>query len=319
MSGLAALSKYAVSLKRKEEMGKRIVRLLLVSFISFVLTFSLYPQESVATEQKCFLWRVQSESSTVYILGSIHLAKKEIYPLNKEIEDAFNKPNLLVVEVNINEIDQDKMQRLIIERALYPENDTLKKHISQETYDLTKTKLKEFGIDIDQFSNYKPWFLALTMSSLELLRLGFNPDWGIDKYFLEKAKDKKRILELETFDFQIKLFDELPDYYQELLLFYTIIDLNTIEKEMDRLINSWILGDTETMEAILSRTLLEHPKILPVYEKLIYERNRKMLSKIEEFLKTKENYFIVIGAGHLVGKKGIIRLLKEKGYSVEQL
>lgn len=60
-------------------------------------------------------------------------------------------------------------------------------------------------------------------------------------------------------------------------------------------------------------------KMNSIYEKLIYERNRNMVSKIEEFLRTKETYFVVVGAGHLVGKKGIIEMLRGKGYPVEQL
>jgi len=58
--------------------------------------------------------------------------------------------------------------------------------------------------------------------------------------------------------------------------------------------------------------------MLPVYEKLLYERNNTMATRIEGFLKAGGRYFVVVGAGHLVGKKGIIELLKKKGYPVEQ-
>ncbi|MGE5894163.1 MAG: TraB/GumN family protein, partial [bacterium] len=61
------------------------------------------------------------------------------------------------------------------------------------------------------------------------------------------------------------------------------------------------------------------PAIEPVYEKIIYKRNEGMASKIEGLLKTERTCFIVVGAGHLVGKKSIIELLRPKGYSIRQL
>ncbi|MEW6419537.1 MAG: TraB/GumN family protein [Nitrospirota bacterium] len=72
------------------------------------------------------------------------------------------------------------------------------------------------------------------------------------------------------------------------------------------------------MESLITRSSTEDRRMSSIYEKLIYERNRNMVSKIEDFLKTKETYFIVAGAGHLVGNKGIIEMLRNKGYNVEQ-
>ena len=79
------------------------------------------------------------------------------------------------------------------------------------------------------------------------------------------------------------------------------------------------LGGHKGVESIIIRSLAEDKRLSPIYEKLIYERNRSMASKIEDYLKTKETYFVVVGAGHLVGSQGIIELLKGKGFVVEQL
>lgn len=288
---------------------------------SAVSEFSVddYPQQSVATEQKCFLWEAKSQSNTVYLLGSIHLATPEFYPLNKKFEEAFNKTNILVVEVNTNSVDQNEIREIMMQTGLYPQGGTLDAHISEHTYELAKERLQKLGLSPDQFRRYKPWFAALELSVLELRGLGFDPNYGIDKYFLDRAKGKKMILELETFDFQIKLFDSFSDYYQELFLFYTIVDLDIIEKEIQILIRAWACGDVEELESIVSRPILKYPQIEPIYEKLIYERNRSMLVKIEQYLSMTEDYFIIIGAAHLVGEKGIIKLLKQKGYLLKQL
>ncbi len=251
------------------------------------------------------------------MLGSIHLLKKEIYPLNKKIEDAFDKSNILVVEANINNIGQFDIQKLI-EIAFYPENESLEKHVSRETYEIIKKEFGGLGLPLEFINKQKPWFLALTLTSMELVKLGFDPIYGIDVHFLSNASGKK-ILELESLDYQINLFSRFSDADQELFLLYTLKDLNTLSQELDKLIHAWTSGDTKSMESIITKSIKKDRRMSSIYEKLIYERNRNMASRIEEFLKTKETYFVIVGAGHLVGNKGIIEILKRKGYHVEQL
>jgi len=266
-----------------------------------------------------FLWKVKGNNNTVYILGSLHLAKPEFYPLDEKIENAFESSDALVVEVDIGKQDPYLLQQKFFEKGMYYGSDTIADHLSKETFELAKKKLASLGMDISYMIMYKPWFLAINLVTLELIKLGFDPNYGIDKYFMDKARGNKDILELETVDFQIGLFDGFNDSQQELLLFSTLLDIDIIEQEMEKMISFWQSGDAEGLEKILRRGLDEHPQILPIYEKLFYERNKSMTKKIETFLADGRDYFVVVGAGHLVGKEGIIELLKEKGYSVNQL
>ncbi len=287
-------------------------------FIVLLLVSFVYSQDVAADSQKNFLWKVRAKAGTVYILGSVHYLKKEMYPLNKKIEAAFEKAGFLVVEANVDNNSQIDMQKLML-NAVYQGNETLEQHISKETYELVKAKVEELKLPLEIVSKQKPWFLALSLTSLEMVRLGFNPEYGIDKHFLSKAAEEKKILELESTDFQINLFLGFSDREQEMLLLYTIKDLKIVNQELDRLIHAWTTGNAKEMDSLISRNLTEDKRLYSIYEKLIYQRNKNMVSKIEEFLKTKETYFVVIGAGHLVGDKGIIEILKNKGYSIEQL
>ncbi len=287
-------------------------------FIVLLLMSFVYSQDVAADSQKNFLWKVRAKAGTVYILGSVHYLKKEMYPLNKKIEAAFEKAGFLVVEANVDNNSQIDMQKLML-NAVYQGNETLEQHISKETYELVKAKVEELKLPLEIVSKQKPWFLALSLTSLEMVRLGFNPEYGIDKHFLSKAAEEKKILELESTDFQINLFLGFSDREQEMLLLYTIKDLKIVNQELDRLIHAWTTGNAKEMDSLISRNLTEDKRLYSIYEKLIYQRNKNMVSKIEEFLKTKETYFVVIGAGHLVGDKGIIEILKNKGYSIEQL
>ena len=299
-------------------MKKKTLRLLEILFAFFLLGSSALAQGALSQSQKSFLWKIQSKTNTVYVLGSLHYSKKEIYPLNEKIENAFGQSEILVVEADINDIKKVDIQELV-ERAFYPANDTLEKHVSPEIYEWVKIETGGLGIPLELLNKQKPWFLALTIVALESLKLGFDPNLGIDKYFLSKAGDGKKILELESLDYQFNLLSDFSDKDQELFLSYTLKDLKVMEQELGKLTQAWTSGDTKAMESILTRSISEDKRLSFIFGKLVYERNKKMTSKIEDFLRTRETYFVVVGAGHLVGDQGIIEILKGKGYFVEQL
>ena len=299
-------------------MKNKTSKLLVIFSVLILVSLVASSQDVFSQSQKNFLWRVQSKTNTVYVLGSIHFLKKEVYPLNQKIENAFDQSEFLVVEANVNDITKIDIQKLV-DSALYLDLETLEKHVSTETYELIKKESGRLGLPLEMINRQKPWFLALVLESLELLKLGFDPNYGIDKYFLSKAEGKKKILELESLDYQISLLSNLSDKDQELFLLYTLRDLNILEQELGRLTQAWISGDTKSMESILTRGISEDKGLSSIFEKLIYERNKRMVSKIEDFLRTKEIYFVIVGAGHLVGDRGIIEILKGKGYIVEQL
>ena len=122
-------------MKRKASSLSLIVSILflIVTFICTTYTFSY--------AEKSFLWRVQSKRSTVYILGSIHLLKKDIYPLSRTIENAFEKSDYLAVEADINEIGRLNIQKLM-ESAFYSGNDALRNTFPEVPSTLLKSKQK---------------------------------------------------------------------------------------------------------------------------------------------------------------------------------
>jgi uncharacterized protein len=298
---------------------RRKVRSFLPILLVLCLAGSLiHGSKGFAEEGKSFLWMVRSSTSTLYLLGSVHFLKQESYPLKPGIEKAFAQSNFLVVEANIT--DPTKLNSdALVRNALYPENDSLEKHISPETYEYVKRETGKLGLPVELISRQKPWVLALTLEALQLMKLGFDPGHGIDAYFLSKAQGSKKILELEGVDEQFSLLSSFTDKEQELFLLYTLKDLNLLSDETNQLIKAWSTGNANGIESIITKTIREDPRLEPIFKRLLYDRNKGMASKIEGYLKAKETYFVVVGAGHLVGDKGIIKMLKEKGYSVEQL
>jgi len=293
---------------------------IVVLFVS--LSFLIVP--ALAAEKKdaggkSFLWKVMSKSATVYILGSVHIAGNDFYPLPDIIEKSFDGSAALALEADPTKVKDADLLQLMLSEAVYPEGETLKGHLSKETYALADQEMKQLGLPMEPFERSKPWFLALTIESMELQRLGFDPAKGIDVHFATEADGKKRIIELESFDYQIRMMNGLSEREQELFLIYTLKDLADLKEEFNELIKAWRSGDAKTMETLVTKAFKESLELKPVFEKLINRRNSEMSVKVGQFLSGQETVFVVVGAAHLVGKEGIIRILRGKGYSVEQM
>jgi hypothetical protein len=299
-------------------MKKRTIKLFLIFSFLLIFLFAVFAQDSLSQSKKSFLWKVQSKTNTVYVLGSIHYLKQELYPLDEKIEKAFDQSNILGVEANVDGLGTLDVQKLV-EKAFYSGDETLEKHLSPEAYELVKKQLAELGASLEAANKYRPWFLALSLASIEITKLGFDPNFGVDRYFLSKAAEKKKIVELESLEYQINLFSALSEKDQELFLLYTLKDIRVLEQELDKLVKAWTAGDEKGVESIITKSVKEDKRLMPVYEKFVLERNRNMVSKIEDYLKEKETFFVVVGAGHLVGDHGIIQILKNKRFTVEQL
>jgi uncharacterized protein YbaP (TraB family) len=289
----------------------------LLPFVIFLLLSHVYAGNKPSS-QKGFLWKVQSKTGVAYLVGSIHAYKSELYPLPKKMEEVFDNSDALAVEANVNEVKPESLMTMI-NGAVFTDGSTLKEHLSRETYEMTVQKLKELSLPLEIFQNTKPWFIALTLTSMELQKLGLDPEYGIDNYFLKKAENRKRVVELESIEYQVNLLSSFSDAEQELFLVSTLKDLDLLKKEISSILTAWNTGDTKTMESYVSKSLQEDPKMLPIYKKLVFDRNKNMALKIEGYLKTNERFCVVVGAAHLIGKDGIIEILKRKGYIVEQL
>ncbi len=298
-------------------MKKNVGRLSLVGVIFLLLLQFISVQAVEAQQRNSFLWSVRSKTATVYILGSVHFLKQESYPLSPAIEAAFDRSSTLVVEANVNDPGKADLGNLL-NRAIYTDGSTLDRRISSETYQLAEKEAEKLGLPIELIQRQRPWYLALTFEGLELMRLGFDPKYGVDVHFLAKAANKKKIVELESLEEQINMLSGFSNSDQELLLLYTLKDLNMLSDEIENIVTAWTAGDAKGIESILTRSLREEPRLAPVLKKLVDDRNVKMVSKIEGFLKTGQTCFVVVGAGHLVGNKGIVNMLKEKGYLIQQ-
>ena len=288
-------------------------------FIVGVFIYAIFSFQIIASEDRALFWRVDSGPATVYLLGSIHFADESFYPLRAEIEQAFEASENLVVEVDTNSKESvQRFQNLLQSEGYYSGDDTLKNHLSKKTYQQLQAYLKELGIPPALVEKQKPGIVVITLATVQAQQAGLNPEQGIDAHFLNKVGSHKKILALETMDEQLGIFLDIED--ADLLFQDLFYSLEIVEEEMENLINFWKQGDEKAMYQLLFEDVLnENAAIIALYESLYFQRNTKMTGAIKGYLKQKGQYFVVVGAGHLIGDKGIVNLLRNAGYQVKRL
>lgn len=262
------------------------------------------------------LWRASTLRNSVYLLGSIHLASREFYPLPGHVEQAFEKSNVLVVEVNLNQLDQAKFQGLLAANGLYPREDSLWNHISEDTRELVDSFCRQHGLDPEGVGRMKPWLAAFAISFLPAAATVQELAPGIDKHFLDEAGDRMRIEPLESPEDQFRIESHMPGAEQERNLRSAVRNAGQSVDDFQKLQTLWLEGDAEKLEAYLAASMRDDPE----YEKRVFaDRNPPMAERAEQCLKSSDRCFIVVGAGHMVGKDGVVQLLRERGYQVEQV
>ena len=276
----------------------------------------LMAEDGIESSGRHVLWKVQSPHNTAYLLGSIHVLKPQHYPLAPELYDSFDQSSTVIFEVALDSLNSPTAQLSMLQKGLLSPDRKLQDLLSEESYRIAKQHMAELGMDIGLFQQMKPWMAATALTAMELQKLGFDSVYGVDRHFFEKAQETGKPTEgLETVDFQLSLLENLSPAMQESFLLQTLTDLKSVKGHIQQLVDAWLKGDLAQLEATL-RSMQEYPEL---YDALVVQRNRNWLTQIEAALQGQEPVMIIVGTLHLIGKEGLISLLQEKGYAVQQL
>jgi uncharacterized protein YbaP (TraB family) len=263
------------------------------------------------------VWKVETDSSVVYLIGSIHLLKESDFPLPPEMEEAFQDARTLVFEVNIDSAQTPRFQRFVLSKAVYEPPRTLQTELGDSLYQALGAELNGVGLDIAQVNQFEPWMVAEMFLVLKLQQMGFDASLGVDRHFYDEAKaEGKTVRALETPEFQIDLFDSMPQALQRDLIVQSLAQASDMEEMIDDIIADWRAGDLEGLESTVNKSLADYPELR---DRLLSSRNRNWLKAIDGYLKSRGRYLLVVGVAHMSGEDGLVHLLREAGYSVEQL
>ena len=272
-----------------------------------------------AARAEHFLWEVRSMTGSAYLFGTIHAGKKEWFPLPAPIEQAFADSSVLVVEADVTNIEA--MSKNLSTMA-YKEPDELSKHVPPEDYERFKALLNRYGIAEKQVKGMKPFTAVSMLMFATWERRGYSPAFGIDAYLIEKARAmRKKVVELEGVEAQTAIMDSLTEEEHQRVFNGTLtaVEDGLIGEQLDGMVNAWQSGDDFLMRELSRRYNEKIPGAREMEEKFIWSRHEAMLAKIEGWLnKSKDRHFVAVGALHLAGKRGLVELLRAKGYVVRQ-
>jgi len=261
------------------------------------------------------MWKATSATNTVYLFGSIHVGDNSLYPLPQAVESAFAASKVLAVEFNVKSVDQSKILSLIQEYGMYAGDDGLSKHIPKESSDALDSFCSKNGVPRIALEKTKPWVAAITVIAFAAKAAGEDPELGLDMHFLNEVKEPQRIDELESAEFQMSVLSSATEQEQQEFLAASLKQSDKVKEMVQKMEQAFVSGDSEALEKLV-REEETGPKAL--MKKLLDDRNVTMTQRIEQYLKGKEPSFVVVGAGHIIGEKGIVKLLQEKGYHVER-
>jgi uncharacterized protein len=267
--------------------------------------------------RRFLMWKATSPTVTVYLVGSIHVGDSGMYPLPRQVESAFTAAKVLAVEINIKNADQAKMMGLVQQYGMYSGDDALSKHVTKETSAALDDFCNKHGLPRAGVEPLKPWVVAVTIAAFAWKEAGEDPNLGVDMHFLNESKEPQRIDELETMDSQLSLFANATDEEQLALLESTLKQGDKIKDMIKRIQTAYLSGDPDALQKVMEEEADMGTKSLT--KKLLDDRNVTMAARLDEYLKGKEPAFVVVGAAHIVGDKGVAKLLRDKGYKVEQV
>lgn len=272
---------------------------------------------ATAAQARSFAWKATGKGGSIYLMGSIHVMSESFYPLNPALEAAFTDSDLLVEEVDLAEMLDPMAQMKILTRGMLPSGQSLDKLLSPATLAMVQKATGDLGTGGGPLTRFKPWMLAITLQGMELMKSGFDPALGLDQHFFDQARAAgKAVQGLETVDFQISRFDTMTMEQQDRMLAETLKELATETATVGKLGDAWKTGDVPAIERIALADLKSDPLM---YQRLLVERNRNWMPKIEALFARPGRALVVVGAAHLVGPDGLLAMLKAKGYAIEQL
>jgi len=265
------------------------------------------------------LWRISSGDDGVrgYLLGSFHAMKQEAYPLDSVFDEAFSEADLLVFEANRDSM-QAKAQSLVRQLALYSPGQTLESELTDSTYGMLQKQADTLGLNLKRMQRMEPWMVSITIPARRMKQAGYDPNQGIDQHFFDKAKDAgKSVAAFETTEEQMRFFDNLSAKKQEAFLRHSLEEANRTVENIDEMVRYWKNGNAAGLENMMINQM--RADVPELYKTLIVERNKRWMSRLTEMLKEESHPMVVVGAGHLVGEDGLVKMLEAEGYQLEQL
>jgi len=271
------------------------------------------PGRSNASERH-LIWT----AGTLTLMGSIHTLSEKAFPLPDVFLKSYRDADVLVFETDMERLNTPDFQAEFQSLGLYPDGDHIQNHLSPHVYHKLLSTLDELHIPKKMYTRFRPWFCALALTTLHFQEQGYGPRNGLDSYFFNMAQqDGKTLAHLESPEDQLHLLQSLNgDEAEEKFLLQSLQQMGGDGSMAEEMASAWARGDAGALHSLIMAGFEDFPKL---YERFFIQRNRNWLPAIEKLIHSGNHCLVIVGAGHLVGPRGLVRMLEDQGCQVHPI
>ncbi len=288
----------------------------LITLLSIGLCFAQEPTQPARMP----FYSAQKGALTLFVFGTMHIGMKQDYPARAEIIDALSQSQILALELDA--VEAGKAQAL--SQTILCSTDCLYDYFTEQEQEDIKEFLSNYPQTIRKaITRTSPIVAGSIVSLVDGATLGFNLNYGSEQYLTQLAGDNKTIISLETAQQQIDLLTKMPLPIQN-KFFLQLLQFSKAERlvMLETLHQLWRAGDANKLYTwyIAHSVKHTHPDDYMLFSQLndaiLYKRNQYFVDKSIQLLQEDQPVFIAVGALHLGGSKGILALLRERGFNV---
>jgi uncharacterized protein len=271
------------------------------------------PQLPINKDDNSLLWEVSGKNlkQPSYIFGTFHLMCKDDIHFSKALNTAIVFAKELYMELDLDD-PSTMMGGLLLMNM--KDGKKLKDFYTEDEFKRLSAFFKDsIGMSLILLQGMKP---SMIESLLYPRMLSCKNSSGVEMELMQLAKkNKKEIKGLETIAFQASVFDSIPYATQAKELLKTIDSIGSYKKYFDTMVNVYKSQQITAIEKLFAKSEFGMEENADM---LLYNRNKNWVKQLKDIMKG-ESVFVAVGAGHLVGEKGLIALLKAQGYTVKPI
>ncbi|MEO6814213.1 MAG: TraB/GumN family protein [Ginsengibacter sp.] len=263
--------------------------------------------------ENTLLWQISGNGikTPSFLFGTFHLLCKDDIHFSEQLKKAMKMSDEIYMEMDMDD------PSTMLSGMLYMNMKDGKKLEDLYTPEEYK-RLKDYFSDTLQMplmllQKAKPYFLV---ALLYPRMMKCKTPAGVEEELVKIAKvDKKEIKGLETMQFQASVFDSIPYEWQAQQLLKNIDSFSVYKNEFDQMLTLYKNQRMDSMQTMMAKSDFGDDKYNDL---LLTSRNKNWVAQLKKIMKN-ESVFVAVGAGHLIGDDGLIKLLKKAGYKVKPL
>ncbi|MBS5886318.1 TraB/GumN family protein [Clostridium sp.] len=300
---------------------KNLLSIFIIAF--FTTTLVACNNKSIKKEvSKGYIWEATNGSTSVNLVGTIHLGSNNINFLNDDIKRIIDETDVLSVELDLSLKENiEKTQS----SGYLKDGKTIENYLSEDEINKLSSIINTLSpkFNIKEINNLNSFSLSSLLTNLCYAKAGILGN-GLDLIMINGVKLRKAngdnitINELEGVDYQLETINKTFtwEYLKKYLNDYSN---SNIDEEVDiakNLFNAYKTGDIEFIEESNNKMKNDSPEY---YKIMLTDRNIGMTNKIDELIKDGKKHTVAVGAAHFIGEDGILKLLEEKGYKITRV